>query len=228
MTFKEIFEKATTENKALTLDQFEAIVKESKAKFADLSEGKYVDRQKYDDDLAKKDTEIQTLNDSIASRTNDMAALQEQLKNADNDTAKLEELTNSIAALQSQYDADTKKLQDQLAAKTYEFAVRDFANSQKFSSSAAKREFERAMIQKNLPMENGKIMGANDWLKEYTKDNKDSFVQDTPPAPATPPADPKPQFAGTTPGTPSGSPKMSLSEMMQRANEDPNFVVSFD
>lgn len=229
MTFKEIFDKATTENKALTLEQFEAIVKESKAKFTDLTEGKYVDKQKYEDDLAKKDTEIQTLNDTISSRTNDMTALQEQLKNAGTDTAKLEELTNSLATLQSQYDADTKKLQEQLLAKTYEFAVRDFANNQKFSSSAAKREFERAMIQKNLPMENGKIMGANDWLKEYTKENKDSFVVDnpTPPAPTTP-EPPKPQFAGPTQGAPNGGPKMSLSEMMQRANEDPNFVVNFD
>lgn len=229
MTFKEIFDKATTENKALTLEQFEAIVKESKAKFADLTEGKYVDKQKYEDDLAKKDTEIQTLNDNLSTRASDITALQEQLKNAGTDTSKLEELTNSLTALQAQYDADTKKLQEQLSAKTYEFAVRDFANKQKFSSSAAKREFERAMIQKNLPMENGNIMGANDWLKEYTKDNKDSFVVDTPPAqPPTQPEPPKPQFAGSTPGTQQNGPKMSLSEMMQRANEDPNFVVNFD
>lgn len=223
MTFKEIFDKATTENKSLTLDQFEAIVKESKAKFADLTEGKYVDKQKYEDDLAKKDTEIQTLNDNLSTRANDITALQEQLKEAGTDTSKLEELTNSLTTLQAQYDADTRKLQEQLAAKTYEFAVRDFASGQKFSSAAAKREFERAMIQKNLPMENGKIMGANDWLKEYTKENKDSFVSETP----APPADPKPQFSGSTPGTDDKGPKMSLTEMMRRKNEDPNFVIDF-
>lgn len=228
MTIKEIFDMATTENKSLTWDQFEALVKGSKAKFADLSEGKYVDKQKYDDDLAKRDTEIQTLNDAIAARTDDMASLQEQLKNAGTDSAKLEELTNNLASLQTQYDADTKRLQEQLTAKTYEFAVRDFANGQKFSSSAAKREFERAMIQKNLPMENGKIMGASDWLKEYTKENKDSFVSDTPtpPEPKSP-EPPKPQFAGPASGNSNSGPKMSLSEMMQRKNEDPNFVIDF-
>ena len=103
-------------------------------------------------------------------------------------------------------------------------SVRDFASNQKFSSKAARNEFERQMIQKNLPMENGNIMGAGDWLKEYMKDNKDSFVAD---APATPPTEPKPQFTNTATGKKEGA-KMSLSEMMQRKNEDPNFVINFD
>ena len=226
MTIKEIFDMATTENKALTWDQFEAIVKGTKSKFTDLSEGKYVDRQKYDDDLAKKDVEISTLNETITSRTTDMTALQEQLKAAGTDAGKIEELTNTLTTLQSKYDTDTKSLQDRLNAQAYEFAVRDFASGQKFSSRAARSEFERQMIAKNLPMENGKIMGATDWLKEYTKENKDSFIVDTPPQ--TPPNDPKPQFAGPASGQQGGGAKMSLSEMMKAKNENPDFVISFD
>jgi len=225
MNVKEIFDKATSENKALTWEEFNKLATESKAKFTDLAEGKYVDRQKYEDDLAKKDVEISTLNETITSRTNDMTTLQEQLKNAGNDAGKLEELTTNLTALQSKYDADTKSLQDKLNAQAYEFAVRDFANGQKFSSAAAKRDFERSMLQKNLPMENGSIMGANDYIKAYQKENKDAFVIDTPPTPA---ADPKPQFAGSATGAKTGGPKMSLSEMMAAKNENPDFVISFD
>lgn len=226
MTIKEIFDKATNEQGTLTYDEFDAIMRGAKAKFADLSEGKYVDRQKYEDDLAKKDTEIGTLNETIQTRDTDLASLQEQLKNAGNDAGKLEELTNNLTALQNKYDADTKELNNRLSAQAYEFAVRDFASGQKFTSKAARQMFELEMIKKNLPMEEGKIMGADDFVKVYAKANADSFVaKDNPPANPNPAP---PQFAGPTPGGKDTGTKMSLSEMMQKANEDPNFVVSFD
>lgn len=226
MTVKEIFDKSTSENKSLTWEEFEALAKEGKAKFTDLSEGRYVDRQKYEDDLAKKDTEITSLNENLNTRTNDITALQEQLKNAGSDADKLQELTDNLSSLQAKYDADTKSLQSKLSDQAYDFAVRDFASQQKFSSTAARRYFEQSMRDKKLPMENGNIMGATDYLKEYMKENKDSFVVDTPPASNE---TPKPQFTNTSTGgkgTGSSS-KMSLSEMMVKKNEDPNFVVDF-
>ena len=223
MNIKEIFDKATSENKALTFEEFEALAKANKAKFTDLSEGNYVSKQKYDDDIQTRDTQISTLNDTIATRDTDLAELQTKLSAAGTDAEELKKVTTDLTALQVKYDEDTKALSDKLSAQAYQFSVRDFANSQKFSSAAAKREFERAMMEKNLPMENGNIMGANDWLKEYMKDNKDSFVQDT--KPTTPP----PQFAGATDpkGAPEGK-KMSLSEMMKLKNENPNAVISFE
>jgi hypothetical protein len=222
MTIKEIFDKATSENKSLTYEEFEALAKAQKANYVDLAEGKYVDRHKYEDDIAKKDTEINTLNDTLATRDTDLANLQTQLQNAGADAGKLEELTASFNELQTKYANETEALNAKLSAQAYQFAVRDFANSQKFSSSAAKRMFEQDMIAKNLPMENGKIMGANDWLKEYAKENKDSFVQETKPEP------PKPTFAAPTGDGNGTGTKMTLSEMMRLKNENPNAVISFE
>ena len=224
MDLKEIFGKATNENKSLTYDEFVALAKESKAKYVDLAEGNYVAKQKYDDDLSHKDTEISTLNDTIATRDADLASLQEQLKEAGTDTTKLDELTAAFTDLQTKYETETAQLQSKLSAQSYEFAVRDFANSQKFSSSAAKRDFERSMLDKNLPMENGIILGANDWMKEYAKANKDAFVSDKPANPTPPPT-----FAGSTkPDSGAGEGKMTLSEMMKAKNDNPDFVISFD
>ena len=222
MTIKEIFDKATSENKSLTYEEFEALAKAQKANYVDLAEGKYVDRHKYEDDIAKKDTEINTLNETLATRDTDLANLQTQLQNAGADAGKLEELTASFNELQTKYANETEALNAKLSAQAYQFAVRDFANSQKFSSSAAKRMFEQDMIAKNLPMENGKIMGANDWLKEYAKENKDSFVQETKPEP------PKPMFSAPTGDGNGTGTKMSLSEMMRLKNENPNAVISFE
>lgn len=225
MLLKEIFDKATSENKALTLEEFESIAKEMKAKFTDLSEGRYVDRQKYEDDLAKKDVEITTLNDTITTRNTDLEQLKTQLANAGSDAGKLDELTSSLTALQSKYDADTAALQTKLSTQAYEFAVRDFAGKQKFSSEAARRDFTRSMIDKNLPMEGNAIMGAEDYIKAYAKTNSDAFIKEAPPAPKTP----EPQFVGSANGN-SGKEgnKMSLSEMMKMKNENPDFVINFD
>ncbi len=223
MLLKEIFDKATSENGALTLEEFERIAKENKAKFTDLSEGKYVDRQKYEDDLAKKDTEITSLNDTITSRNADLEQLKTQLKDAGSDAGKLEELNSNLTALQAKYDADTAALQTKLSTQAYEFAVRDYAGKQKFSSEAARRDFTRSMIDKKLPMEDGAIMGADDYMKAYAKANADAFIQKE-----SAPKAPAPEFVGSATGGKDKATKMSLSEMMAKKNEDPNFVISFD
>lgn len=222
MVIKEIFDKATTENGALTLEEFERIAKENKAKFTDLSEGRYVDKQKYEDDLAKKDTEITTLNDTLATRNADLETLKAQVEGVGNDASKLEEVTANLTALQEKYNADTQALNEKLSAQAYEFAVRDFAGKQKFSSKAAQRDFEKSMIEKHLPMEGNAIMGADDFLKVYAKGDPDAFAKSEP-APA-----PAPSFAGPTPGGKDKGQKMTLTEMMKAKNEDPNFVVKFD
>ena len=226
MNIKDIFDKATTENKSLTYAEFEALAKESKAKFTDLAEGKYVDRQKYLDEIAAKDTELTTLNSTLSERDSDLSTLRKQLEEAGNDSVELEKLSTSLSELQAKYEADTQSLQGKLQAQAYEFAVRDFANGQKFSSAAAKRDFERSMLAKNLPMENGNIMGAKDYMKEYVKDNEDAFVKATKnPEPAP---EPKPQFSAPANGQGTKNSKMSLTELMQMKNENPDAVINFD
>ena len=225
MNIKEIFEKATSENKSLTYEEFEELAKAGKCKFTDLAEGHYVSKQKYDDDISTRDTQISSLNDTLTSRDTDLASLKEKLQAAGGDAEKLEKLNTDFSTLQSKYEADTAALQSKLQSQAYEFAVRDFANSQKFSSNAAKRDFINTMVQKNLPMENGNIMGAKDFMGEYAKENKDAFFVDTKPAT---PAEPKPQFASPAPGDNKGGSKMSLSELMRMKNENPNATISFD
>ena len=79
------------------------------------------------------------------------------------------------------------------------------------------------MIAKQLTLEEGRIIGADDFVQMYSKDNADAFVVETPPANnQTPP----PQFAGNT--TPQQSNhKPTLTELMQMANNNPNATINF-
>ena len=216
MNIKDIFDKA--ENGTLTFEQFETLAKEGNAKFADLSEGKYVSKSKYDDDLNAKEGSIKQLNDTIAQRDTDLAELQTKLKDAGTDTTKLAELQTNFDTLQNKYTEDMKAYQTQLAEQKYEFAVREFANGLEFSSQAAKRDFVREMIGESLKMKEETIIGADDFKKAYEEKNVDAFVSKQEPQTPAPAQEPeKPQFISTTPG--GTAPKTpSLSELMAAAN----------
>lgn len=219
MDLKRIFDKA--EGGVLTYDQLMEGIAEGKGKFVDLSEGKYVDKQKYTDDLAARDTRISTLNDTIKTRDADLASLRTQLETAGTDSEALNKLTADFKDLQSKYDKETKDYQKKLEAQEYQFAVTEFANSKKFTSQAAKRDFVSSLLAKNLSVENGTIIGATDFVESYAKDNADAFVvekQDPDPTP-----DPKPHFSGPT--QPNGGPDTEVDAIPfnftgVRAHED--------
>lgn len=175
MDLKEIF----GESESLTLAEFMQRAEQGNAKFVDLSEGKYVSKMKYENDLKLKDNELTTLNETLSSRDTDLANLNSKLAEAGTNSEKLNSLSTDFANLKTKYEQDTKALQDRLNAQNYEFAVKEYANSKKFTSHAAKRDFERSMIEKKLTLENGSILGADDFAKAYANDNADAFAVET-------------------------------------------------
>ena len=224
MTIKELF--AGAEGGVLTYEQFEALTKENGIKLADLSEGKYVSKSKYEADLKAKDTElenvnsqIETLNGTIATRDKDLEGLQKQLEAAGKDATKIAELNDTITGLQSKYDADREKYdadiksyQDKLQKQSYEFAVKEFANTKHFSSQAAKRDFVQSMIARGLQMEGDKILGREDFAEKYAEENADAFYVEQPkvePKSQEPVVEDMkvdiPQFVAPTPGASTGT-----------------------
>lgn len=198
MNLKDIFDNA--ENGTLTYDQFMAAVQKGNGKFVDLSEGVYVAKQKYTDDLAARDTRIKTLDDTVKSRETDLESLKQQLEAAGGDADKLAEVNTKFSDLQKQYEKDTKSYQKQLKDQAYKFAVTQFVDQQKFTSHAAKRDFINTMLAKNLQMDGDTIIGASDFRTAYEKDNADAFVPTT--DPNTAPTQNQPHFVdSTTPNT---------------------------
>lgn len=195
MTIKELFEKG--ENGTLTYEQFEKLAKEGNAKFTDLSEGNYVSKDKFDNEVSSKDTQINTLNETIKTRDKDLKELKTQLKDAGTDTQKLADLETQLGNLQTQYKTDTDNYKAKLSKQAYEFAVKEFANTKQFTSNAARRDFISSMIAKGLKMDGDKILGADDYVTAYSVDNADAFVVEKP-AEETPAETPKPTFTQPT------------------------------
>ena len=205
MNIKDIFD--ASEGGTLTYEQFEAAVKAGGAKFADLSDGKYVSKSKYDADLKAKDGEIEAkvaeitgrddqiknLNETITTRDTDLANLQKKLEEAGQDATKLAELNTQITNMQSKYDADVQNYQNQLKKQAYEFAVKEYAQTKNFTSQAARRDFVQSMIARDLQMEDGKILGRDDFADKYFAENADALVVEKAPEPPAPEPTPTPQ-----------------------------------
>lgn len=216
MTIKEVFDKA--ENGTLTWEQFQTAM--GTAKFVDLTEGHYVSKQKYDDDISNRDTQITTLNTTIQTRDNDLATLQQTIKDA-GDIDALKQASQDLADLRQKYDTETKQYQKQLRQQAYEFAVTEYVNGQKFTSKAAKNDFRTQMIAKKLQFEDGKLIGADDFRAMYAQSDPDAFVAETPaPAPA-----PVPTFVQPT-NNPAPA-KPTLTQLMQMKNEHPDAIINF-
>lgn len=151
---------------ALTFDQFTAKVNEHKMKLADISGGAYVGR------------------DKLATLTADRDNLKQRLDAAN---AKLEgydpEWKTKAATAQSNADAEIEKVKRR-------YLLRDLTAGIKFSSESARKAFLADLEEKNLPMEGEKLLGMNDFLKQYRESDPGAFVSDEKP----------PTFSGNTPG----------------------------
>lgn len=194
MTIEELF--GTNENKTLTYDEFVEGCTKNNLKLVNLTDGNYVSKQKFDNEIATRENTITDLTTQLSGRDTDLQALQDKLTNAENNSMQLDNVTQELTNLQTKYENDTKEYQQKLKDQEYSFAVKDFANSKKFTSNAAKRDFISCMMDKKLVMENGNILGANDFVTEYSKENSDAFVVEKPDEPS--PNPPAPHFIAPT------------------------------
>lgn len=194
MDLKELFGE-----EALTYEQLSAKLTENGMKLADLSTGNYVSKRKFDDELAARDTSIEDLKGQLKTRDDDIKGLKTQLQGEGDNATKLADVTSQLEKLQGDYDTAKKDFEARLGKQSYEFAVKEFANTQQFTSNAAKKQFINEMISENLKMKNGNIIGADDFMNAYKAENEDSFVVEQPAGEGTPdPVETKPIFVQPT------------------------------
>lgn len=230
MKIEDIFKDAP-EGK-LSLEEFNKIASDGKAKFVDLAEGGYVSQMKHDSEIQSRDEQIKTLNDTISQRDTDIADIKKQLDDASkNDGEKLSEVSTQLSDLQKKYEEDTKSYESKLANQAREFAIKEYAAEKKFTSGAAKRDYINSMLNAEDVKFNkkGQLVGMEEFDEDYATNNADAFVVEEAPKPDPTPAPeaPKPSFGGSTPGANPQPTKPTLSEMMKAKNENPDMVLSF-
>ena len=155
--------------------------------------------------------QITALNAQITQRDSDMTALREKLTAAQADAGKLTEAQSALADLQAKYAADSQAWESQRKAQAYEFAVRTKAGELKFSSNAARNDFIRSAVGKQMQLDGDQILGFDDFAKAYREADPSAFLPDAPQKPA-----PTISLPGTHSPQPAGAEPSSLREALSR------------
>lgn len=147
----------------------------------DLGEGAKLPKSAIDAIMAENGRDIETKNNQITTLTTERDGLKEQLTTA-NDTIKsykdmdIEGVKAKADEWESKYNTDTQTLKDQLAAAEYGFAVKEATAALKFSSESARKAFVADLTAKKLPVQEGKLLGLEDFTKTYQETDPNAFL----------------------------------------------------
>ncbi len=164
----------------LTDEQKEAITKGVAENYKTVSE------------FTAKVTKLEGERDSFKTQYNDVKESLGKFDGVNVDDLKKQIEEANQKAANAEKDAAAK-----LAQRDYEDAVKANTAGTKFSSSAAQRDFMAQLSAKNLPLNDGKLLGYGDFLKQYAEENPDAIVDEH--------AEGKAKF--TSQQNPSGAPK---------------------
>lgn len=133
--------------------------------------------------LTKAESERDALqvkyNDDIKQRDTDLADLKQKLADAGTDAETLKNLQTDFDTLKTNYANAQADYQKQLDKQAYEFAIKEKTNGLQFTSNSAKKAFLSDALAKNLTMDNGNILGFDDFVSAYKEQDAGAFVVET-------------------------------------------------
>ena len=138
-------------------------------------------KQKLQSQIDTLQGQVTDLSGQVEKRDSDLKELQQKLTDAGQSSAKLTQIQQDLTTLQSKYETDKNEWQTKLVKQNYEFLAKDSINNIKFSSNAAKKEFLNGLMEKNLPVQDNKLLGFEDYLKTQQESDPGAFVIETPP-----------------------------------------------
>ena len=140
--------------------------KTKQVRFADLSEGNYVSKEKYDSRMTELSGVRQQLTDANAEI--------QSYKDMDIDGIK-----KSAADWETKYNTDTAALNTRIENLQKESVAREFLSGQGFKSSLAKKAALSGMME--LEFKDGKFSGAEEYLKRLKEEDPESFIAEKDP-----------------------------------------------
>lgn len=172
-------------------------------------------------DIEAEKKKTANIQNKLDTANTELTTVKEQLESANSTIQSykdmdIEGIKKSADDWKAKYEEDTKKLQADLQAKDYDYAAKDYINQFKFIDDDVKEIVLNKFKAKEFKLEEGKFLGADDFMKDYQEAHKSLFVQEAPEGNPTPQIV-KPTGEGNPAG---GAPKMSLSEMMAMANKN--------
>lgn len=136
-------------------------------------------------DLEKEKSKAIQINQDLEKAREELAAKDKLITDANAEIEKFKELDiegikKSADEWKAKYDTDTKAFQEQLKQKDYEFAVKEFTSKHKFTNDFVKDAFVETFKKQGFKLEDGKFLGADDYIKSFGEKNPGVFVTEEP------------------------------------------------
>ncbi len=128
--------------------------------------------------------DVGTYKQNVTALTTERDQLKAQLAEANKQIQSYKDMDvdgikKSAADWEAKHAADTKALQDKLDAANYGFGVERAVSGLKFSSTAARNQFVSDLTAKKLPLQEGKLLGLDDYVKTYKEQDPGAFASDS-------------------------------------------------
>lgn len=118
-------------------------------------------------DFDTKNTELK----GIKSQLDDANKTIQSYKDMD-----IEGVKKAASDWETKYNTDTQKLKDDLEAVKYGHAVEKAVSGLSFTSESAKKAFVSDLTAKQLKLEDGKLLGLEDFTKTYREADPGAFT----------------------------------------------------
>jgi len=147
----------------------------------DLGEGVKLPKSAIDAIMDENGRDIEAKNHTITALTTERDGLQGQLDTARTEIQSYKDMDiDGIKARagewESKYNQDTQALKDQLGEAQYGFAVKEATAGIRFSSERARKAFVADLTAKKLPLQEGKLLGLEDFTRTYRESDPGAFV----------------------------------------------------
>lgn len=149
----------------------------------DLGEGVKLPKAAIDAVMAENGRDIEAKNNALATLTTERDGLKTQLVAAHEAIQSYKDMDiDGIKAKagewEARYNSDTQALKDQLEAARYGFAVKEATAGLRFSSESARKTFVVELTAQKLPLQEGKLLGSEDFAKTYKEKDPGAFLSE--------------------------------------------------
>ena len=150
-------------------------------------------------DIQREKNAVNKVNQDLEKYKAENEGLKTQLSEANTQIQSFKEMDidgikASAEEWKTKYETDTKALNEKIAAKDYDYAIKDFMSNYKFIDDDVKETVINKFKAKEFKLEEGKFLGGEEFMKEYKENHKSLFVSDEP-------QDPIPEIVKPTGGS---------------------------
>ena len=151
----------------------------------DIGGGVHLSDELIDQIMAEDGKAKNELQNTITTLTTERDGLKAQLSDANAaiqsyKDMNIEGIKQSAADWETKYNTDTQALKDQLEGVKYGYAVDNAVSGIKFTSESAKKAFVSDLTAKGLKLQDGKLLGLDDFTKTYKESDPGAFASDDP------------------------------------------------